>query len=140
MGFMRINGRDIDNPTTIIKPNCIVNNRRSTSMVSVRNQSVAAYLDGVMVANWKTDYHEMDGPYAGFTLRHDARLGIGSYAAATIFHSIEVLEVTGKGVLPRAGTTVTETPITPHRQPKPIPNKPGKPPSKKLRCAAKMRC
>ncbi len=108
MGFMCIDGKT-DNLTTVRKPDCIVNNRRYTSIVSVRNGSVSAYLDGVLVDHWKTDYHEMGGPWPGMELRHEARLGIGTWASPTVFHSVKVLEVTGKGTNVSEGTASSTT-------------------------------
>ena len=103
IGFMQINGLGISNPTTVVKPGCIVNGRQYTSIVSVRNNGVAAYLDGELVDQLKTDYHEM-GPYPAFTLRNADRLGIGSFSASTVFHSIEVIDVTGKGTVIQTGS------------------------------------
>jgi serine/threonine protein kinase len=116
MGFMRVNDLGIDNPTTVNKPGCIVNGRRYTSVVSVRNDGVTAYLDGVQVDQLKTDYREMS-PYPSFTLRTAARLGIGSFSASTVFHSIEVLEVTGKGIVIQTGSSAPAATPAPVPQP-----------------------
>ena len=103
MCFMLINRQSFDNASAVSKPQCIVNNRRYVSIVSVRNGSVTATLNGIQIVNWKTDYHEMDGLFGGFQLRNPNRLGIASWASPTVFHSIEILEVTGKGTVAKDG-------------------------------------
>jgi len=101
MCFMGIVGRGIDNPSTIRNP--IESNRRYTSIISVRNHSVTAYVDGVQVDHLETDGRALDGPFSAFALRQNGLLGIGTFASSTVFHSMEVVEVNGGGSMASLG-------------------------------------
>jgi serine/threonine protein kinase/formylglycine-generating enzyme required for sulfatase activity len=74
--------------------------KRYISMVQVRNGVVRGYVDGKLCVEWKTDYADMDID-PKWKLRTAGLLGIGSQVP-TVFHRIEVREVTGKGTFTRA--------------------------------------
>ena len=72
-----------------------VANRRYTSVLQVRDAGVAAFIDGVEVARYATDYSDMR-PDVFRAIPDRTRLAIGA-DDPTIFHAIEVTEVTGAG-------------------------------------------
>ncbi len=98
-----------------------------TSIVQVRRKSSAAYLDGVLISEINVGYFDAH-VLKEWQLPTPGLLGLGSSGAATIFHKIELVEVTGKG---------TPTPTNPNKilpAPKDVketvqPEKPPKPPA-----------
>jgi len=98
-GFETINGVSAAaNQTTVKGAVGLENGRKYTSVVKVRDQSVKAYLDGRLLSEWKTDYADMD-IYKDWKLRNSSLLGLGSWNSTTVFHRVEMLEVTGKGAV-----------------------------------------
>ena len=84
------------NKTTVKKTSCLENGRKYTSLVQVRNSGLKAFLDGKLITEWKTDYSDMD-LYADWKLRDAKLLGLGSWNNAAVFHSAELVEVSGRG-------------------------------------------
>ncbi|HLX64259.1 MAG TPA: sigma-70 family RNA polymerase sigma factor [Planctomycetota bacterium] len=84
-----------NNPTSIVGAR-LPNNQRITSIVQVRKNRLAAFVNGALVTSWNDGFggirllKEWKMPTTGL-------LGIGSDENATVFHSIEILEITGKG-------------------------------------------
>ncbi|MEP6671182.1 MAG: family 16 glycoside hydrolase [Chthoniobacter sp.] len=113
-GFQTIAGKNAaQNPTT--KRFHLEKNRKYTSLVQVRNDGLKAYIDGALIAEWKTNYSDM-GPWMNWKLRDDARLGVGTLSTAATIHALEVLEITGQGQLlrpARAGPSVQVAPPQP---------------------------
>ncbi|MCX6899825.1 MAG: protein kinase [Verrucomicrobia bacterium] len=89
------------------------NNRRYTSLVSVRNDGVKAYMDGKLITEWRTHYHDLT-IHRNYKLRDDFLLGLGSYRSHVLFHKIELLEISGKGkaIRGKLATTLAATPAT----------------------------
>lgn len=94
-GFSTVKGLNIfDNPTrTQFKPPEL--SGRHVSLVEVRKDVVRGYFDGKLVVEWKTDYSDLSTP-AQYGLRTPGVLGIGCQAR-TLFQSVQVREVIGKG-------------------------------------------
>jgi hypothetical protein len=78
------------------------NGQRYTALVQVRNDGLRAYMDGTLVISWQTDYHNTS-LFPGAKLRDGSVLGLRTHRRATVFHRIEVREVTGKGTFTRGG-------------------------------------
>jgi len=76
------------NATTVKLPP-IENGRKYTSLIQVRKNYVAAYLDGKPVGAWSTNYQDLQ-IMADWKLRNINLLGVGTYMSPTIFHSIEI--------------------------------------------------
>jgi formylglycine-generating enzyme required for sulfatase activity len=76
------------------------NNRRYTALVSVRNGSLTAYLDGQLLIRWDTNFSTLDMVTA-YRMRDPTLLGLITLSSPTVFHSAEVLEVTGRGSFTR---------------------------------------
>ncbi|MFA7006429.1 MAG: hypothetical protein WC429_20475 [Verrucomicrobiia bacterium] len=101
--FGMINGRmggSPDNPTRVRRDAWIENKRLYTMVVAVRNDGLKAFLNDELITQWKTDYSDM-GIYSNWQLRNPKRLGVAASRSETLFHRIEVREVTGKGTLTR---------------------------------------
>jgi hypothetical protein len=86
------------NPAWKMLPASMESNRRYVSTVEVRNGRVRGWFDGKLLVDWKTDYHNV-GPRArgNWSPRDPARLGVATWYGQTVFHRIEVLELTGEG-------------------------------------------
>ena len=69
---------------------------RHTIVVKVRKAGVAAYVDGELVLKLPTDFSDCDGMYS-WRLNDPQCLGIGANATETVFHAVEVLEISGRG-------------------------------------------
>ena len=76
------------NATTVKLPP-IENGRKYTSLIQVRKNYVAAYLDGKPVGAWSTNYQDLQ-ILSDWKLRNNNLLGVGSFSSPTIFHSIEI--------------------------------------------------
>jgi hypothetical protein len=84
------------NRTTVEKRSGIKSGRRYVSMVRVRNGGAEALLDGKVIATWPTDYSDaVPAPF--WSLRDSSLIGLASGDSETIFHKVEVREVSGPG-------------------------------------------
>ncbi len=88
------------NKTTVQMPPGIKDKHRYTSLVRVRKSGVEALLDGKVVTKWVTDYSDVV-PAQFWALRNRHLLGVGTGASKTLFHTIEVKEVSGSGKFQR---------------------------------------
>jgi hypothetical protein len=94
-GFAYVDGLHIDaNPTGTKFP--IVSGRRYSFVVQVRNGSLRLLVDGKPIISWKTDYKNVT-PHTGWALSNKKCPGFGSYASSTVFHAVELTEVSGRG-------------------------------------------
>jgi S1-C subfamily serine protease len=84
------------NATTIRTGQPLQNGRIHTSVLQVRQDGIAAYLDGRLISRWVTDYRDVkiNRGWAGANPR---LLGIACWEIEARFHKIDVLEITGKG-------------------------------------------
>jgi hypothetical protein len=98
-GFQYIDGIGIDQNKTGVKKNSwLKDGQEYTSVVKIRKTGVEAYLDGKLVASWKTDFADMSLDPA-WALNNNNVIGIGTWTTPTVFHTVEVVEVTGRGVI-----------------------------------------
>jgi WD40 repeat protein len=74
----------------------LVNGHKYSCVVQVRHDSIAVLLDGDDIVHFKTDYHDMWVP--GYRRWLGLNLGVGSNFSPTLFHSIEVVERSAKGI------------------------------------------
>ncbi len=87
-----------NNPTTLRKLRWLLNRNKYLAVVQVRKGRVRLLLNNELVTEWKTDYTDLSpAPY--HDLRNKNFLGVGSWASSTIFHKIEVLELSGPGTV-----------------------------------------
>jgi len=68
-----------------------------TACVQVRNDGLKAFVNGNCVSQWKTDYTDMSHGNDAWGLRDPTILGLLTNATVFVFHSIEVIEVSGTG-------------------------------------------
>jgi hypothetical protein len=99
LGFEKIDGKFVaENPTRIQVKRLFENRRRYVSVVEVRNGRMRAYIEGKLMSDLKTDYHEFSSHDSGeWQPRDPLRLAIGTLNSPSIFHHIEVLELSGVG-------------------------------------------
>jgi hypothetical protein len=94
--FERIDG-EYTNLTTRHSDGWLVNGHQYTCVIKVRKDGVKVFLDGALLDEWKTDYHDMTlAP--GWALRRGDIIGLGNADDnRTVFNSVEVVEINGTG-------------------------------------------
>ena len=98
-GFALVNGHNAnDNPTT--SEGALKIGKDCTVLVQVRKDGVKASVDGRLVSQYKTDYKDMSIA-SNWSVGNTGCLGVGSHASPTVFRSIKVLDVSGKGEVVR---------------------------------------
>ena len=85
------------NETTVAGVKGIQTGTRYTSIVQVRKGGVKTLLDGKVIADWKTDYTNINPDVPFWALRDKSILGLGIGGAGTVFHRAELYEITGSG-------------------------------------------
>ncbi|HLX62412.1 MAG TPA: sigma-70 family RNA polymerase sigma factor [Planctomycetota bacterium] len=129
--FRCVSAFDGTNPTTVWAKDFIENGRRYESIVQVRKQGYAAFIDGKLISFWERGYK---GSHSSkeWRLPTPGALGIGSSNSQTTFHSLQVLEITGTGsAIPTTAPKRIEAPPGPAQPEAPkAPSvvKPPKPP------------
>ncbi len=109
-GLGNINGQSPEaNPTTVRGPAIIRNGRKYSAVVYVRKDYVAASINGKLIAKYKTDFSDMS-PLGPWTIRTGI-LGVGTHFSSTVFHSIQIAEITGEGKSTEPGREVRTLPI-----------------------------
>ena len=82
-----------NNPSKVKSKSVLETGKRHTSLIKVRKDSITTYLDGREILSYRTDYSEFTGVKDA-----DSRgVGIGAWSSPTVFHVIEIIEVTGQG-------------------------------------------
>jgi hypothetical protein len=98
-GFQQIDGQDAHANRSTLKLH-LESGRRYSAVVEVRNDRLKAYLDGQLLSDYPTDYHELgEHPNAQWRPHDSSRLAIGTFNAATTFHRVEVIELSGPGTV-----------------------------------------
>jgi membrane protein implicated in regulation of membrane protease activity len=92
------------NPSAKRQSRCLETGRKYESTVQVRLNTVTAYLDGKRVAHWTSNLKDLSRDPA-WALRDETLLGLGASGTSTIFHSVEVREVFGRGRPTRGSST-----------------------------------
>jgi hypothetical protein len=96
VGFSDVKGLGVDkNVTTIEMPGLIKNGELMRSLIQVRNDHIAAYVNGKLIEEYKTDYSDLT-PGSQWNVGA-AQLGVGEYRGPTVFQAIKVTEITGTG-------------------------------------------
>ena len=94
-GFQMIDGKAMpENPTGV--KSSLQANHTYVSLVTVRKNGVKAYLDGQLLSQWTTDFHDMS-LFPDSKLRGTDVLGVWTAAATTTFLKVEVREISGPG-------------------------------------------
>ena len=95
MGFAYIDSKHLDaNPTKTVLP--FPNGRRYSLVVQVRNGGFKAFVDGKQMIVYVTNYKNVT-PHTGWVLPNKLCVGIGTYGCPVVFHTAELMEITGKG-------------------------------------------
>ncbi len=110
-GFALVKGHNAgDNPTS--SEGALKAGKDYTVLIQVRKDGVRASVDGQVVSQYKTDYKDMSMA-TGWSVGNTGCLGVGSFASPTVFRSIKVLEVSGKGELIREPVPPPAAPTAP---------------------------
>jgi hypothetical protein len=72
------------------------NDRRYESLVQIRRSGVKVYLDGTLFAELQGAMTNV-ASYPQWALPDASALGLGSFASPTVFHHVEVVEISGPG-------------------------------------------
>ena len=83
------------NPTESKNPGAAQPNTRYTSVVKVRDDGVEAYIDGKLVARYRTNFADMKANNWR-ALKDKSLLGVGC-DDPTVFYVVELKEITGQG-------------------------------------------
>jgi hypothetical protein len=75
----------------------IQNGQRMVSCFEVRNGIIRGYLNGELLSERKTNLQDMHDPHIETHARDISRLAITSWDCPTVFHRVEVLELSGHG-------------------------------------------
>ena len=98
-GFQMIEGQDAGKNKASVKQQLTLG-RRYTAIVEVYHDKLKAYVDGQLLVEWPTDFHEMSYHSSpNWAPREPSRLAVGSWSTPVTFHRIEVLELNGAGAL-----------------------------------------
>ncbi|MEI8196719.1 MAG: hypothetical protein WCI73_12545, partial [Phycisphaerae bacterium] len=96
-GFEAIDGAGVAQNKTCRKAKAwLVTGQKHTALIKVRKDGVRAYLDGKLITEHKTDYRDL-ALFGQWRLHRKDTLGLGSINSPTMFHSAEIIEVTGHG-------------------------------------------
>jgi hypothetical protein len=97
-GFEQIKGKPASaNPTTVRRDPFLTPGIRHNCIVQVRNHSLAAYVDGVLLVRYVTDYSDLALP-TEWSLPRPV-LGIGADKSFVRIMNLHVMEITGEGKL-----------------------------------------
>jgi hypothetical protein len=100
-GFQLVDGQDAGKNKATVKQQLELG-RRYVTIVEVYRDKLKVYVDGRLLMEWPTDFHELSHhPHANWAPREPSRLAVGSWSTPVVFHRIEVLELAGSGVLLR---------------------------------------
>ncbi len=95
--FDTIDGRmRNEHGATLHTPGVITTGQRVTSVVSVRKDGLRAYVNGRLMAVWRTRFSDMNIEKA-WQLPSLKLIGVGAANADVTFHTIELKEITGTG-------------------------------------------
>jgi hypothetical protein len=92
-GFQQINNQSAERNSTGVRGVPTVSDQRHISVVRVRKDSIEAWLDGKLLVRYETDGSDLSAKDWTIT----SPLGVGSQLSPTRFHTIELIEITGKG-------------------------------------------
>jgi hypothetical protein len=92
-GFQQVNGQSAERNSTGVHDLPTSNGQRHTSIIKVRKNAIEAWLDGNMIIHYDTTGEDLGAKDWNI----GAPLGVGSQLSPTIFHTIELTEITGQG-------------------------------------------
>lgn len=110
-GIQQIGGRDLRANGTRVANQTLTNGREYTARVEVRRDQVRAYLDDKLLVTHRTDGSDLS--MLDLWRLPDAKsLGVGAYEADTMFHAIEVRQVSAAPAVASATPTPRSSPPT----------------------------
>jgi serine/threonine-protein kinase len=94
-GFESVEGRHVfDTSSPVTRRYTVKPGARHTSLVRVRKDRVQAFVDGQLVVEHKTDYHDLSRQ-DDWSFRNNDKLGLGTWNKPTRFHKVELIDKTG---------------------------------------------
>jgi len=93
-GFESLNGAHVFDPSSPLTRHWVLRpGVRHVSVVQVRKDGIRATVDGELVIEWKTDYHDL-GRLEEWSMGGNDRLGLGTWNKPTHFHKAELVDRT----------------------------------------------
>ena len=94
-GFESLDGKHLFDPSaTLTRRMTVRPGVRHTSLVKVRKDHIQAIVDGAVVVDYKTDYHDLSR-LDDWSFRNNDKLGVGTWNKPTRFHKVELIDKTG---------------------------------------------
>jgi hypothetical protein len=90
-GFELINGVPGDNNPTTVKGG-LENGKKYLYIIKVRKDMISVISNDKVIVEYKTDFNDLS-LRSDWNIRNNKNLGIGSWESTTIFHTIEVIEM-----------------------------------------------
>jgi eukaryotic-like serine/threonine-protein kinase len=113
-GLDMVDGKRIDeNRTGFREGASLQNGRRYATQAQVRKNGVKLFLDRVPLLEFKTNFANV-GLDPNWLLRDPTLLGLGSYASPTVFHRVEIVELSGPGMFLRPNDPAAKRARAPH--------------------------
>ncbi len=94
-GFGVLGGKTVDNNSTTVKTG-LTNGRRYAVTLQVRNDGTKAFVDGKPFTGFTSGYADV-GPVPNTELPKGAALGLVTEASPAVFHTLELVEISGPG-------------------------------------------
>jgi hypothetical protein len=98
--FQDIDGKDLESNKTVRKLS-LVAGQRYAAVVEVRNKRLKAFVNGEQLVDWPTTYQEFSASRGDWQPRNPLKLAIGDWTTTTVFHRVEVMELSGSGTVSR---------------------------------------
>jgi hypothetical protein len=117
----------INNPTVAHIPNCLENGRQYTVVIQMRKNEFHAFINGELRSSWRVG--DAFGTLKSWTMPTPGLLGLGSSHSRAVFHSIHLLEITGKGQRVEAAAKRLPAQLEPPRRVDSEPVKAQRPPA-----------
>ena len=96
-----LHGNEPGNTTRASPAPSLINGQRHEAVLQVRRTGATALFDGKVISHTPTDYREMTSSQVYHLTNRSGTLGIASWQSPTVFHVVEVLEISGPGTLTR---------------------------------------
>lgn len=108
-GFTEVCAEPADHNPTTVRGDWFKNGQRYSCVIKVRNNRVAAFLDNQLVSEWVTDYEDLAS--SSRSLQRTDTLGLSTWESSYAIYSVEIVEISGKGVAKLPGDPQEATEI-----------------------------
>jgi hypothetical protein len=96
-----LHGGELANTTRIVRPSCLITGHRHETVLRVRRTGTTAVFDGVEITSTPANHDGMTSPPVYHLHNRPGQLGLASWQSPTLFHTVEVVEISGSGTFTR---------------------------------------